>query len=106
MDINELLYEAGIYSKNHARDIGMSEHIYKHARYNGKISQPWRIILELRAGTHADWKGFKIRQGTIHTPSGESVHKNHIDQIMWNENLAYERGRLSAETIQQKLVWG
>jgi hypothetical protein len=105
MEIKDLLCEAGIYSKFHAAQIGMSEHIYKHARYKSKISDPWRIILELRAGHHPDWKGFKIRQGTIYTPSGETVQKNHIDQIHWHQNLAYERGRLAAEEIQHKLVW-
>lgn len=106
MELAELLYHASIFSIRHAEYIGMSRHIYKRARYNNKISEPWRQLLELRAGVHPHWRGFKICDGVLITPSGETLRKNQIDNYKWALQLEYERGRESAESIQRKLVWG
>ena len=106
MDIKDLLREAGIYSPSHAKKIGMSRYTYENAINNSKISMPWRELLELRAGYHPHWQGFKIGEGIIATPTGELITKEEIDNMRWAEKLAYERGKEAAEKAQLKLVWG
>ncbi|WP_286695042.1 hypothetical protein [Spongiibacter sp. UBA1325] len=106
MDIKDLLREAGIYSPSHAKKIGMSRYQYNNAIHHQKISPALRELLELRAGYHPHWQGFKIGEGIIATPTGELITKEEIDNMRWAEKLAYERGKEAAEKAQLRLAWG
>lgn len=105
MEIKDLLREAGIYSPRHAKQIGMSRHLYQKAITENILRDPWPELLSLRAGYHPDWHGFKIGRGVIETPSGQRVSAGQIDQMPWLEKLAYERGREEAEAAQLRLAW-
>ena len=105
MDIKDLLQEAGIFSPSHAQKLGMSKYAYLNAIKTAKINHAWRELLELRAGYHRHWQGFKIGDGVILTPSGDLISKGEIDNMRWAEKLAYERGKENAEEVQLALAW-